>query len=149
MALGISEAVELAKKVAELAKKGMTLELQERITELREAVINAKDEVINLRDENQGLRTKLREQESWDTRASKYELVQADGGGTIYKSAGPPEHFACTACFENRSLHVLQERDGWSGLFVCPGCKHIYRVKPPRPSEPRSVVGRNPFTRRI
>ena len=130
MALGISEAVELTRKIAELAKKGITLELQERITDLREAVINAKDDAINLRDEIQALKAKVRAQEDWDSRMAAYTLIEAAAGAMVYKSQGPPEHFACPACIERRSIHILQPQNNWNGLCVCPSCTTGYRVNP-------------------
>jgi hypothetical protein len=51
--LGISEAVELARKAGDLVKAGVTIGLQEIIVDLREAVMNAKDEVLTLRAELQ------------------------------------------------------------------------------------------------
>jgi hypothetical protein len=41
--LGISDAVELAKKVGDLVKAGVTIGLQETIMDLRQAVLNVKD----------------------------------------------------------------------------------------------------------
>lgn len=55
--LGISDALELTKKIGDLVKAGATLGLQETIVELREAVMNAKDEVLRLREDNQDLRS--------------------------------------------------------------------------------------------
>src|SRR2546421_492671 len=107
-AAGINKVVDLSRTVAELVKKGMTLELQERITELRAAVLDAKDEVLALREENQDLRSKLGQQEQWEQRAAEYTLVTTNGGAVVWHTAGPPEHFACPACFEAKKVYILQ-----------------------------------------
>ena len=127
--LGISDAVELSRQVAELVKKGVTLELQERITELREAVLNAKDEVLTLREENQQMKVRLQQQEAWERRAANYTLITTSGGAVVYRTAGPPAHFACPRCFEDRKLQFLQPDVGYSGRALCPGCGNGYQLK--------------------
>jgi hypothetical protein len=139
MALGISDAVELTRTIAELVKKGITLELQERITELREAVLNAKDEVLSLREQNQALRGRVAEQEGWEARAAKYTLITAPGGAHVYRTEGPPEHFACPRCFEGRKIHILQDKHTISGTFECPECGKGYSVNTRRSLPPMSM----------
>lgn len=127
---GINKVVALTKTVADLVKRGATIELQERITELREAVLDAKDEVLELREENQVLRSKLSEQDAWNARAAEYELVTTNGGATVWHTVGPPEHFACPACFEKKTINILQDVRNYGGDFRCPGCDHTYPVRP-------------------
>ncbi len=128
MPLGISDAVELTGTISDLVKKGLTLELQERITQLREAVLNAKDEVLALRDETQSLKVKVQERDAWGARAAKYTLITAPGGAHVYQTSGPPEHFACPRCFEERRIHILQDIGVSSGVYRCPGCEKQFAV---------------------
>lgn len=130
MALGISEAVELTRRISDLVKAGITLELQERIADLREAVLNAKDEVLRLREENQDLRGKLGEQEQWTARAAAYTLIETNGGAIVWHTPGPPEHFACPVCLEKKTVNILQDTRTYSGAFRCPGCGKTYPVRP-------------------
>jgi hypothetical protein len=136
---GINKVVALTRTIADLVKKGATLELQERITDLREAVQDAKDEVLALREENRELRGKMAEQEAWDARASKYTLVTTAGGAHVYRTGGPPEHYACPKCFEDRKIHILQDKRLLSGTFVCPSCSSEFPVNP-RTSLPPLMV---------
>jgi len=130
MALGISEAVELARTIGELAKKGITLGLQEKITESREGVLNAKDEVLALRQQNQDLQGALQAQSDWQARAAAYKLVTTNGGAVVWHTRGPPEHFACPACFEAKKIQFLQDPDNYAGTFNCSGCGKTYPVRP-------------------
>ena len=130
MALGISEAVELSRRIGELVKAGTTLELQERVTELREAVLNAKDEVLCLKEENHTLREKLGEQDQWKARADTYTLVSTSGGATVWHRSQAPEHFACPACFERKTIGILQDVRNYGGDFRCPSCSKTYPILP-------------------
>ena len=127
---GISDAVELVKTIGDLAKRGVTIDLQERIADLRDAVLNVKEEVFALRAENQDLKSKLSEQEDWKARSAGYTLIEAQGGAHVYRTAGPPEHFACPRCFEERKLHILQDQRAYVGNYKCQGCDKVYLVKP-------------------
>jgi hypothetical protein len=126
--LGISEAVELTKKVGDLVRTGVTIGLQETIMELREAVLNAKDEVLRLREENQALRAKAAERTAWTEIAANYTLVKARGGAMVYETGGPPPHFACPRCFAEQKIHILQDEVDWTGRFKCPDCESEYLV---------------------
>jgi hypothetical protein len=131
--LGISDAVELTKKIGELVKAGITLGLQETIVELREAVLNAKDEVLRLREDNQALRTQVSEKAAWDESAAKYSLVATPTGGTVYHTDGPPPHYACPTCFAAKTIIPLQHAGGSSISFKCPQCKAYYPIREHEP----------------
>jgi hypothetical protein len=83
MALGITEAVDLTKRISELVKAGATLEAQEKIVDLREAVLNVKDELIRSREDNHSLCEQLADKETWEARASKYALTKTSGGAVV------------------------------------------------------------------
>jgi hypothetical protein len=138
--LGISDAVELTKKISELVKAGVTLGLQETIVELREAVLNAKDEVLRLREDNQTLRAQLSEKAAWDESAAKYELVSTPTGGTVWHTEGPPQHYACPTCFLGKKIIPLQHAGGASVYNKCPQCNAHYPIREhePSPRTPRS-----------
>jgi predicted RNA-binding Zn-ribbon protein involved in translation (DUF1610 family) len=131
--LGISDAVELAKKVGELAKGVATIGLQETILQLREAVLNAKDEVLALRAEVQAFKAKELEAQTWQNAELKYPLVKAPGGAMVRKTAGPPEHYVCPKCFEDHKLYPLQDKRAMSGDYACPGCGKSFPVDQPKP----------------
>jgi hypothetical protein len=131
--LGISDAVELAKKVGDLVKAGATMGLQETIMELREAILNAKDEVFRLREENHALQIKLSEKTAWAAIEAKYSIVQAPGGATVMRTEEPPvPHYACPRCFEDRKRQILQDRRVASGTYDCPACKAQFNVGLPQ-----------------
>jgi hypothetical protein len=44
------------------------------------------------------------------------------------KTAGPPEHYACPGCFEDRKIYPLQDKRAVSGDHVCPGCGKSFPV---------------------
>jgi hypothetical protein len=130
--LGISDAVELTRKVAELVKTGATIGLQETVMELREAVLNAKDEVLTLRAELQAFKAKDLEAESWNDAERKYPMVKAPGGAMVRKTEGPPEHYVCPKCFVDRKVYPLQDkRIVTTGEYGCPGCGRAYLVALP------------------
>lgn len=64
---------------------------------------------LDLQGENRTLKDKLREQEVWTARASKYELVVAPGGATVYRSKESPQHYACPVCYEAKQIQILQD----------------------------------------
>jgi predicted RNA-binding Zn-ribbon protein involved in translation (DUF1610 family) len=140
--LGISDAVELTKKVGDLVRTGVTIGLQETIMDLREAVLNAKDEVLNLRAELQAYKSKELEAQNWQDLETKYPLVKAPGGGTVRKTAGPPEHYVCPKCFEDRRIYPLQDKRVMSGEYACPGCGKSFPVDQPKKFEPISYPTR-------
>ena len=126
--LGISDALELAKKAGDLVKAGVTIGLQETIMELRHAILNVKDELLRLREENQALKSEALEKTAWSETASKYTMVVAPGGATVYQSDGPPPHYACPRCFEEHKRAILQDRRVASGTYDCPECKRDFNV---------------------
>jgi hypothetical protein len=135
--LGISDAVELAKKVGDLVKAGATMGLQETIMELREAILNAKDEVFRLREENHTLQAQVSERAEWAEIASTYTLTKAPGGALVYRTEeSPVPHYACPRCFEERRRQILQDRRVMAGTFDCPGCGKSYNVGPPHEFTP-------------
>jgi hypothetical protein len=132
MPIGISEAVDLVKKVGDLVKAGATIGLQETIMELREAVLNAKDEVLRLREENQSLKEAVSSKSAWAETVAQYPLVEAPGGAMVRKTVGPPEHYACPKCFEDHKVYPLQsKRIVTTGEYGCPGCGRGFLVDAP------------------
>jgi hypothetical protein len=140
--LGISEAMELARKATELVKGLATIGLQETIMDLRQAILNVKDELLHLREENQTLKAAALEKTSWSDTASKYTLVKAPGGAMVQKTDGPPEHYVCPKCFEDRKVYPLQDKGVMSGHYGCPGCNKSFAIDAPRTREPNSFEPR-------
>jgi hypothetical protein len=127
--LGISEAMELARKATELVKGLATIGLQETIMDLRQAILNVKDEMLRLREENQALRTQVAEKSSWDESAAGYKLIATPTGGTVYHTEGPPDHYACPTCFASRKIIPLQHAGGSSVAYQCPQCKAMFPIQ--------------------
>jgi predicted RNA-binding Zn-ribbon protein involved in translation (DUF1610 family) len=130
--LGISDAVELAKKVGDLVKAGVTIGLQETIMDLRQAVLNVKDEMLQLREENHALKAAALAKAAWSDIAAKYTLVEAPGGAHVYRTEEAPAHFACPRCFEEHKRAILQDRRVASGTYDCPECKRNFNVGAPK-----------------
>jgi predicted RNA-binding Zn-ribbon protein involved in translation (DUF1610 family) len=134
--LGISDAVELAKKVTDLVKAGATIGLQETVMQLREAVLNGKDEVLTLLAEVQAFKAKELEAQTWQHTEAKYPMVKAPGGAMVRKTAGPPEHYVCPRCFEDRKVYLLQDKRVMAGSYECPGCGKSFPVDQPKKLPP-------------
>jgi len=124
--LGITDAVELTRKIGDLVKAGATLGLQETITELREAVLNAKEEVLRLREENQTLNAKLAFAGSMKYQAPYYINV---GGG----DRGP----YCGTCWdaERLAIHLIERQRGY---WQCRRCED--QVEDSTAEDPPDVV---------
>lgn len=137
--LGISDAITLTQKISDLIKAGATMELKEKIVELREAVLNAKEEILALRAENLALKTKEHEADNWGATVAAYPLVKAPGGAMVRRTDGPPEHYACPKCFEDRKVYPLQDKGVYSGSWDCPSCGESFTVGVPR--TPRIDLG--------
>lgn len=135
MTLGITDAVDLTKRIADLIRAGATLEAQEKVIDLREAVLNVKDELIQSREDNQRLRAQLAEKEGWEERAAQYVLTRTQGGAVVYAREAPLSHYACPSCFEKRQVQILQDQRTATGTFKCPGCDKPFPVNPVERSE--------------
>ena len=70
------------------------------------------------------------EQDGWDTEKAKYRLVTTTGGANVWEYLSDPHHYACPACYANRSIHFLQDQGTMSGKAYCPQCKTSYRIRP-------------------
>lgn len=126
--LGISDALDLARKAGDLVKAGVTIDLRETIMDLRQAILNVKDELLQLREENQVLKAAALEKTVWSETDSKYTMIVAPGGATVYQTDGPPPHYACPRCFGEHKRSILQDRRVASGTYDCPECKRDFNV---------------------
>jgi predicted RNA-binding Zn-ribbon protein involved in translation (DUF1610 family) len=107
-----------------------------------ELLLSLQGELIRLSGDNLELRRRLQEQDDWTARASTFALFKAPGGAVVYRSDGPPEHYACPACFEQKKIHRLQDRRVMAGTYECPNsaCKQHYLIDPRKsyPVQPTS-----------
>jgi hypothetical protein len=71
-----------------------------------------------------------RENDKWEERAKNYRLTETQGGAVVYQSCFEPRHFVCPSCFEKKQISILQDRRVVGGVFDCPACKAVYRIKP-------------------
>ncbi len=101
--------------------------------ELQDTLFKLREERMHLQGENHDLREQVREYDKWEETLARYELVDTPGKATVYKFKGEPEHYACPSCLAaKREIHILQDRQVASGVFDCPGCEKLFRIKPER-----------------
>ena len=136
-AKGAFEAVRSAKKglekyvdlKAEIQSQEAVTGALERLGAALDSLFDLREALSDLQDDNAQLKDRLRSYETWDQRASEYALTRTRGGAVVYRSDGPPEHFACPSCYERREIQVLQESTGFASAS-CPGCRAKFMVKP-------------------
>ncbi len=113
------------------AHKQVVEDALDQLADAQDRIGDVQAESIALREENAKLRQDIAELDNWEERLSAYELIATPAGGRVYRatSEGAPEHYACPACIEAKSIHVLQDDRVMSGTFSCPSCKARYPVR--------------------
>jgi hypothetical protein len=101
-----------------------------------DATYDLRDELFRLQDENRVLKEAQRERDDWSKRAAGYVLTLTPGGAMVQKTAGPPEHYACPRCFEDRKVYPLQDKRVMSGDYACPGCEKSFPISRPQKLPP-------------
>lgn len=137
---GITDVLDISKRIFELIKGGAKIGSTEEILALREAAADVRDELLTLREENRELREREQKRREWAALAQPYTMVQTPGGAFVYSSDGPPPHHACPACFQNQSIQFLQPDAGTGGTFTCQECETNFRLL--RPDRPRNLYAR-------
>lgn len=135
---GAYDAVSFAKKAlenfvdtkADEKAKEKVAEALDRLGSVQDLLFSLREELSRLQGENAELKDKLRTYENWTDRAAPYALHETAGGAVVYKSEGPPQHFACPRCYEKREIQILQNRRTASGTFECPCCQADYPINP-------------------
>jgi hypothetical protein len=107
--------------------------------------IHGQEEFQRLQRENTEIRQQLKAKEGWENRKKQYRLVHTDGGATVWKFSGIPEHYSCTRCFEEENVQILQDQNNVAGTFQCPGCKTHFQIKPMKSLQKLSAPSRDPL----
>ncbi len=107
---------ELASAVSELNIKFLSA--------LNEALTSA-EKVSALNEEIRSLKEKLMKLENWEAESKDYVLKDIGPGifAYIYKPSvdiGKPRHWACTKCFGNRNIGILQRQ--YPPAYKCDVC---------------------------
>jgi hypothetical protein len=119
-------------------------EALDKLGTAQDALYQLREELFRLQEENAQVRRDLAARDNWDAEKAAYRLEQTAGGATVYayhpekrsggavvfEEGGPPQHFACPACFTKKTIQILQNRGTMGGGFDCPSCKVIYPVNP-------------------
>jgi hypothetical protein len=119
-------------------------EVQKKLGEAQDTLFGLREELFRLQSENDALRKQISEHENWEGQLAQYSLTNTSGGAVVYASKGTPTHYACPNCITERKIQILQDLGPYSGGFVCPGCKHIFRIRPPK-NLPQNNSGWDPF----
>jgi hypothetical protein len=117
---------------SQIAADQRVLDALTKLGSALDAIYDLRDELFRLQDENRALKDAQREHDDWSRKAAAYVLVEAPGGAVVWKSEGPPPHYACPRCFEDRKAYQLQNRQiVTTGEYGCPGCGKSFRVDAP------------------
>lgn len=104
-------------------------EVLQKLGGAQDALFQLREELAKYQSENEELKKQLNEMHKWEDRSKNYRLTETEAGAIVYESLFEPRHFACPACFEKRDIGILQDRRVVGGVFDCPACKAVYRVK--------------------
>ena len=121
-----------------LLKMKVTGEVQTKVIELQTALLAAQNAALSataaqfeLQEKVRELETQLQQKADWEAVRGRYRLVSPwQGPAQAYAllrgaAHGEPPHLACTACFHNRRVVILNPmntKDRWVQM-VCPSCK--------------------------
>jgi len=127
-------------KIEEKAKEKIN-EVLEKLGPIQDTLFELREELFRLQDENRALKENIKSFNDWNSRLSRYKLVETEGGAVVYSSLEPPSHYVCPSCIEKKEIHILQDCRVYSGTFQCPGCDKTFPIKkeksdpaPPLPS---------------
>jgi hypothetical protein len=107
----------------------------DHLGKVQDTMFELRNSLAALQEENHALKEARREHDDWSARATAYPLVQAPGGATVRKTDGPPEHYVCPKCFEDRKIYPLQDKGVMSGHYACPGCGKSFAIGVSRQQE--------------
>ena len=121
-----------------LLKMKVTTEVQTKVYELQTALLAAQNAALSATTAQFELQAKVRELEvqiqqkaDWEAVRARYRLVTpwqgpAQAYALLREAAhDEPPHLACTACFHNRRVVILNpmnNKERWVQM-VCPACK--------------------------
>jgi hypothetical protein len=117
---------------AEIAADFRIADVLDKLGKVQDMLFEQRNTIAGLQEENFALKESARSRDAWEARAAKYTLVTTPGGALVYKSAGPPEHYVCTRCFEERKVHFLQNTGMATGWYRCPGCNESFCIEKSR-----------------
>jgi hypothetical protein len=104
-------------------------EAREKLNEIQDVIYELKDELFRLQDSNRDLNLKVGELTANTTTLESYELIQCAGGAVVYRYKFSPDHYACPACFADRSVQILQDSNSLAKDHVCNKCRSRFDIK--------------------
>jgi predicted RNA-binding Zn-ribbon protein involved in translation (DUF1610 family) len=121
-------AVVLQYKIDEKAKEKIN-EVLEKLGPIQDTLFELREELFRLQDENRALKENIKSFNDWNSRLSRYKLIETEGGAVVYSSLEPPSHYVCPSCIEKKEIQILQNSRTYSGTFQCPGCDKTFPIK--------------------
>jgi len=112
----------------DIATLGRINDALEKVSAAQDQLADLRDHVFELQTERDKLQRQVEQGAQWIARTVEYQLYRTPIGGTVYRSHGPPEHFACPSCWEKKHLQILQGADRRTGKSDCPGCDRQFAV---------------------
>jgi hypothetical protein len=137
---------EIHEEKVEERKRSYDVHGREELQRLQRENEELKRKSEELQRENVEIRQQLKAKDDWENRKKQYHLVITDGGATVWKFSGNPEHYACTGCFEEERIQILQDQHTMAGNFKCPSCKTDFLIKPMKISQRVLTRSRNPWS---
>jgi hypothetical protein len=138
--VGLKFAIETLRTVVgtktQIAADSRIADALDHLGRVQDTMFELRNSLIALQEENHALKEAQRDRDEWSIRAAAYALTSAPGGAMVQKTAGPPEHYACPRCFEDRKIYPLQDKRVMSGAHACPGCGRSYPVDQPQKLPP-------------
>jgi hypothetical protein len=97
--IGMSDVIEILKKISQAAEKFKSKEVNEAIIELQSKVMSIQQEIIKLNAENEDLKQKLEKKD-------KYNMIFEKNVCWNLKSDGTKEGPFCSACWDNNGKAI-------------------------------------------
>jgi hypothetical protein len=117
---------------SQIAADSRVADALDQLGNVQDTMFELRNSLAALQEENHTLKEAQRERDDWSAKEAAYPLVQAPGGAMVRKTAGPPEHYVCPKCFEDRKVYPLQnKRIVTTGEYGCPGCGRPFLVDAP------------------
>lgn len=109
------------------------IELQRIILDAQSGALSAQGLLNDLQEQVRLLKSELANAAGWDRIAERYRLCAYDDQKFVYAlkpefTSEQPAHLACTVCFLEKKLSILQKWNDFQGKtnFFCQSCKNEY-----------------------
>lgn len=110
--MGMSDIIEILKKISEAVEKFKSKEVNEAIIELQSKVMSIQQEIIKLNAENEDLKQKLEKKEN-------HNLIYKNNAYWDVKKDGTEDGPYCSACWDNKgkAVRMASREDAFRGPF--------------------------------